>query len=253
MSADDSVFGSLEEERDFLLSSLRDLEREYAVGDVNEDDYITLRDGYIARTADLTREINGQASTRNTPEDNESSSRKWLKIVGGTLAVLVLAVAAGWWVADQSGQRLPGQSSSGGIEMSSSVRLSLARSLNFSDPARAIQLYSDVLKIEPDNVEALTYRSWLLALSASGASQDVKNAAYATAVQDMIRAIEIDTTYPDPHCFLGIIYYRLLDDAERSQPLLDTCRSLNPPHEVMSYVTIIVDQVEKERGVTNNE
>lgn len=245
MDSQDPIFDSVEEERDFLLDSLRDLEREYAAGDVDHEDYVTLRDGYIARAAALTRELEGE-EIEFDDEEIPPRSRRLVKAVAVSLVIVMIAVGSGWWVAAQSGQRLPGQSATGGIEMSSSVQLSLARSLNFSDPARAIQLYSDLLKIEPDNVEALTYRSWLLALSASGASDDVKDVAYATAVQDMSRAIEIDPTYPDPHCFLGIVFFRLLDDADRSKPLLDTCKLLNPPHEVMSYVVAIVDAVDEE-------
>jgi tetratricopeptide (TPR) repeat protein len=244
MRENDAQFESLEEERDFLLNSLRDLEKEHAAGDVDVDDYTTLRDGYIARAAAITREIEGTASV--AVDDEHQPGKKWLKVLGAVTAVIAVAVAAGWWVADQSGQRLPGQSSSGGIEMSSSVRLSLARSLNFSDPAQAIQLYTDVLKIEPDNVETLTYRSWLLTLSASGASDDVRDAAYATAIDDLLRAVELDPTYPDSQCFIGIVYFRILDDPNTAEPYLTTCRSLNPPHEVMSYVTAIVDQVQEE-------
>lgn len=248
MANHSAEFGSLEEEREFLLNSLRDLEREYSAGDVDHDDYITLRDGYVARAAALTREIEG---TANVVDGEESGlGRKLAKVFGVVAIVVAIAVASGWWVASQSGQRLPGQSSSGGIEMSSSVRLSLARSLNFSDPARAIQLYTDVLKIEPDNVEALTYRSWLLTLSASGASEDVKNAAYATAIDDLLRAVELDPTYPDSQCFIGIVYFRILEDADKAKPYLETCRSMNPPHEVMSFVAAIVDDVEAETSDT---
>lgn len=250
MSNNDAEFGSLEEEREFLLNSLRDLEREYSAGDVDHDDYITLRDGYIARAAALTREIDGTGKV--AVDDDTVPGKKWVKILGAVALVVALAVASGWWVASQAGQRLPGQSSSGGIEMSSSVRLSLARSLNFSDPAQAIQLYTDVLKIEPDNVEALTYRSWLLTLSATGASEDIRNAAYATAIDDLLRAVELDPTYPDSQCFIGIVYFRILEDAETAKPYLDTCKSMNPPHEVMSFVAAIVDDVDAETPVTTS-
>ena len=47
----------LEEERSFLLRSLRDLDAERAAGDVDEHDYVTLRDGYTKRAADVMREI----------------------------------------------------------------------------------------------------------------------------------------------------------------------------------------------------
>ena len=37
---DPDALAALEEERDFLLRSLQDLEREYAAGDVDESDYV---------------------------------------------------------------------------------------------------------------------------------------------------------------------------------------------------------------------
>ncbi|MSZ97169.1 MAG: hypothetical protein F2579_06940, partial [Actinobacteria bacterium] len=45
----------LRAEQEFLLNSLRDLEREKAAGDIDNADYATLRDGYIARAATVTR------------------------------------------------------------------------------------------------------------------------------------------------------------------------------------------------------
>jgi len=47
----------LEEEREFLLTSLNDLEREFAVGDVDADDYASLKDSYTARAANIIREL----------------------------------------------------------------------------------------------------------------------------------------------------------------------------------------------------
>ena len=45
----------LEEQLDFLLDSLRDLEREREADDINEDDYSALRDDYVARAAAISR------------------------------------------------------------------------------------------------------------------------------------------------------------------------------------------------------
>src|SRR5690349_19733038 len=42
---------ALEEERDFCLRSLRDLEAEHAAGDLDDADYETLRESYVARAA----------------------------------------------------------------------------------------------------------------------------------------------------------------------------------------------------------
>ena len=185
----------LRDEQQFLLNSLRDLERERTAGDIDDDDYRTLRDGYVARAAAITRELQGTDVATDTPKP------KWLRRVLVSMCVLAVAVGSGVLVARSSGQRLPGQTATGGIEQSTANILATARQLNFSDPAKSIQLYSEVLKLEPDNVEALTYRSWILALSSRDATGDVKQLALATAVSDLMRAQKVDPEYPDAHCF----------------------------------------------------
>jgi tetratricopeptide (TPR) repeat protein len=225
------------QERRFLLDSLRDLDRERQAGDIDEDDFESLRDDYTARVALLTKQIDDEGG-----QQDDAGHRFGRRILTAFVVVLV-GLVAGWFVADNSGQRLPGQSATGGIEQSTATLLSQARLLNFNDPAQAITLYTEVLKVEPDNPEALTYRSWLLALSSREASEDIKRVALATALTDITRAIEIDKTYTDAYCLLGIINFRFLDDAELAKPPLDKCLAGNPPHEVLGLVTSIVGQV----------
>ena len=229
----------LRHEQQFLLRSLRDLDNERAAGDIDDADYAALRDGYIARTAAITRELEGIEVA--TSVVNRSWSRRILVVI----CVIAVAAAAGIWVARQSGQRLPGQSASGAIEQSTSGLLATARQLNFSDPGKAIELYTQVLKLEPDNPEALTYRSWILALTARAATGSVKQLALVTAVNDLLRAQKVDNQYPDAHCFLGIVYFRFLNSASLAKPQLDTCRAMNPPKEVQSFVDSIVAEVDK--------
>jgi hypothetical protein len=54
---DPDALAALEEERDFLLRSLEDLEREYAAGDVDDSDFEELKDDYTARAAAVIRAI----------------------------------------------------------------------------------------------------------------------------------------------------------------------------------------------------
>jgi tetratricopeptide (TPR) repeat protein len=230
----------LRHEQQFLLRSLRDLDNEREAGDIDDADYAALRDGYIARTAAITRELTGIEAA--TP----SVQRGWLRRILVIVCVIAVAAGSGIWVARQSGQRLPGQSSSGAIEQSASGILATARQLNFADPGKAIELYTQVLKLEPDNPEALTYRSWILALTARAATGNVKQLALVTAVNDLMRAQKIDNQYPDAHCFLGIVYFRFLNSASLAKPQLDTCKALNPPTEVQSFVDSIVADVDKE-------
>jgi tetratricopeptide (TPR) repeat protein len=204
----------LRHEQQFLLRSLRDLDNERAAGDIDDADYAALRDGYIARTAAITRELKGIESVTPVVQ------RGWVRRV----LVIVCVIA---------------------IEQSSSQILATARQLNFSDPGKAIELYTQVLKLEPDNPEALTYRSWILALTARAATGSVKQLALVTAVNDLLRAQKLDNQYPDAHCFLGIVYFRFLNSASLAKPQLDTCKAMNPPKEVQSFVDSIVADVEK--------
>lgn len=232
----------LRDEQQFLLNSLRDLEREREAGDIDDHDYRTLRDGYIARTAIITRELAG-TSDAPAPEP-----RRWVRRILAATVVLAIGAGAGVWVARQSGQRLPGQTATGGFEQSSTSLLATARQLNFSDPGKAIELYTDVLKLEPDNPEALTYRSWILALSARSATGSIKQVAMTQVVSDLLRAQDADPDYPDAHCFLGIVYFRFLDTARLAKPQLDTCKAMNPPKEVQAFVDSIVTEVDAAVG-----
>ena len=234
---------SLVDQRKFLLQSLRDLDDEFKAGDLNLDDYNSLRSDYVARTAQVIKEIESPEPTSSTSDTIQSAGRFRQTIIT-LLVVLIVATGAGWLVARQSGQRLSGQSLSGGIEDSTASLLSRARATNFVDPQAAIELYSQVLGLDPDNVEALTYRAWLLALIARGAGNEIKQLAFLSASSDLERAIKLDASYPDAHCFLGIIRFRLAGDAVGSREQLTICESQNPPAEVKSFVESIIAEVD---------
>lgn len=231
------MIDNLRDELNFLLNSLRDLEKERAAGDIDDIDYETLRDGYVARAAALSREIEG------IEKKADAAPPKWSRRIVAAAIVVALGIGGGVLLARNSGQRIPGETFTGGIEQSTANLLANARQLNFSDPVRAIELYSEVLKLEPDNVEALTYRSWMLALSSRDSEGSVKQLALTTAVTDLIRAQRSDPSYPDSYCFLGIVYFRFLEQASLAKQQLDVCASMNPPASVSSFVNAIVDEV----------
>ena len=230
---------SLEEERRFLLESLRDLEREHVAGDIDDEDYRVLKNGYVHRAAQIIKVLEAGVDAREA-RPGASMKRK----LGVVATVALIAGASGWFVAQQSGQRLPGQTISGGIEDSTASMLSQARALNFSEPKTAIDLYSKILALNPDHVEALTYRSWLIALVARDAPDDMRILAFAAATQGLDRAIGVEPDYPDAHCFLGIVRFRLAGDAAGAKEQLDICAAMNPPAEVMGFVDSIRAEVD---------
>jgi hypothetical protein len=63
-SLDPDTLAVLDEQRDFLLRSLADLEREHEAGDVDDHDYVTLKDDYTARAARTIRAIEGRVLAR---------------------------------------------------------------------------------------------------------------------------------------------------------------------------------------------
>jgi hypothetical protein len=241
---------ALEEERDFLLSSLRDLEREREAGDIDEADYETLKSSYTKRTADILRQLAGSdepasEDTEDIAESNGSQQRsKWRRRFAVLGLVGVLAIGLGVLVARNSGQRLPGATATGGLPDTTASKLAQARQLNFDDPIAAIRLYSDVLKTDPDNVEALTYRSWLLALTAREAEDAVRDAAIQTAIIGLGRATLIDDSYPDAHCFLGIVSFRFANDIDTAKTELAKCQETSPPAEVRGFVDSVVAEIE---------
>jgi hypothetical protein len=229
------------EERDFLFTSLDDLDREYAAGDISEADYEDLKSSYVKRTADVLRSAETNEVVDEVVPVNRTRNVK--KIIFSLTAVALIAVGLGVLVAHQSGQRLPGQTLSGGSPNSTAGLLAQARQLNFSDPIAAIKMYSEVLKTRPDEVEALTYRSWLLALTAREASDDIRTAAVQAAIVGLGRATLIDPKYPDAHCFLGIVSYRFAADTATAKTELKKCQEANPPSEVQTFVDSIVAEV----------
>lgn len=247
VGTDPDRLAALEEERRFLLRSLADLEREHDNGDVDDDDYRELRDGYTARAAAVLRQIDsGRAALPAKPPVS------WRRRVVGLVAVAATIAVVWWALAASSAQRLPGQQISGlDPRDRTQVLLSQARSMQAADPATAADLYAQVLEDDPDNAEALTYRGWTLALTTIGSDDaDAAQATLDEAVESLVAAIEADRTYPDPYCFLGIVEYRFFGEAETALPFVEGCLSAGPPADVRGLVEGLREQLVAEVGDT---
>ncbi len=230
---DPDRLAELEEERRFLLRSLADLEREYGAGDVDEVDYRALRDGYTVRAAATLREIeDGKSSLPSKPPVD------WRRRIVVGVATLALFGIVWWALAAWSAQRLPGQTPTGlDPRDDRAVILAEARSLQASDPAGAAELYALVLAGDPDDVEALAYRGWTLAISSRALSDSDEITATLTESADLLgRAIAVDPEYPDSYCFLGVIQANFLGAVQEAQPFLQECLAANPPADVRSLV-----------------
>ncbi|MEM7285394.1 MAG: hypothetical protein AAF480_03505 [Actinomycetota bacterium] len=208
---DPDALAALEEERAFLLRSLDDLEEEFAVGDIDDEDYETLKDDYTRRAAEVIRAVDEQrAAFRATKGIRGRQALVWL------VGLALLGGLSGVLISRSSGARTEGESLTGGVRQSEITRLNEARRL-FVDPDTwddAIDIYDSVLEDNPSSVEALTYRAWL-----SYRLGDSADAALS-AFDEVAR---IDAEYPDATVFETIV----LADAGRYEEAADTLGTLD--------------------------
>jgi tetratricopeptide (TPR) repeat protein len=155
---DPDRLAALEEERDFLLASLDDLEDERAAGDIDDTDYEVLKDDYTRRAAEVIRAVEAQeAAFKSVPRAG------WKQVAVWVVGLAVLGGLSGVLIARSSGARGGNDTITGDVRASTVSLLNEARAL-FADRNewdRAVGIYDQVLQEEPTNTEALTYRGWL--------------------------------------------------------------------------------------------
>lgn len=248
--ADESVAAEarraeLEEERAFLLRSLTDLEREHDAGDVDDLDYATLKDGYTVRAASVLRQIEAgrRSASRSTP-------RRWGRLAAAVAVVVAVSVAVGLVLADAWGERSSGEQITGmtpGDE--SRILLTNARdALNALDFELANALFGEVVTMERergrDNAEAIAYFGWSLALYARQHPDDPESPDNIDAARlALTQATEIEPDFADPECFLAIIEYSFLDNADAALAHVERCEALEPPAEVASLVDSFAEEI----------
>jgi tetratricopeptide (TPR) repeat protein len=222
------VSRQLEEERDFLLSSLRDLEREHEAGDLADDDYVALRDDYTARAAAVLRRMEAGSSPSPRAAAVRRPARHRRRPLVVTIGVVVIVAAmAGGAVATFAGQRQAGAPITGSLPNTPSGRMARALQLETDGKAAdALKVYDDLLKEDPKNVQALAYRGWLL-----------KRAGFPDlAMASLDQAVGIDPRYPDAHFFRGMVLYQDRKDPAGAVTEFRAFLSNNPPQEMVGLV-----------------
>ncbi len=242
-SMNPDTLAELEEERRFLLRSLADLEREYEAGDVDEDDYETLRDGYTARAAAVMRTIDAGVATLPAKRRTRPAV-----IAGWIVGVLLVASVSGWLVARSSGQRLAGQSMTGGAAADEvAVLLAEARALMATDPGAAFDRFQQVTALEPDNAEARTYSAWMLVITSRSITDEAQHRAALDAARVAFESvIADDPTYADAHCLFAVAAGAFFDptDADLARAEGADCLASNPPSEIRGLVEPFLAQLD---------
>jgi tetratricopeptide (TPR) repeat protein len=230
---DPDALAALEEQRDFLLRSLEDLEREHDAGDVDDHDYAALKDDYTARAARTIRAIEAHQARVAAARP----ARSWPRTIAVVAGIVAFAVGAGVLVAQFAGRREAGDQLSGDIRESTRDQLDRGRlALGEERWDDAIEIYDEVLADQPDNVEALTYK---------GRAQVGKGDM--DGVLTLIEAAETDPDYPDAHYFLAGAF-AIAGRYDTALAELDRLDDLDPPPDMAEAAADLRSEIEAARA-----
>ena len=261
----------LEEERRFLLDSLRDLEREHDAGDLDEDDYTTLRDDYTARAASVLRALEGgeeppaveRRDDRPAPAGGATAGLRgpnavtglrgpnavtgslWRRRRGRILTVAVIAavaIGAGVSVATFAGQRV--DTPTAGEPPSSETARHLIDAQRLETEGKAVEAlkeYDAAIAADGSNVVALTYRGWLLA----------RAGLTDPALASLDQALAVNPRYPDAHFFRGMVLYQGRNDPVGAIAEFETYLASNPPPEAADAVKGVLERARGDAAGAN--
>jgi tetratricopeptide (TPR) repeat protein len=232
-AVDLDALADLEEQRRFLLESLRDLDHELEAGDIDENDYRTLRDDYTVRAAAVVRAIEqGHARLAAVRRAKRRSPRFVAVAVAGVVGVALLA---GVLVAAVSGQRLPGQTVSGSVAASTSDRLAQAQQkFTQGDAVGALKLYDRVLEDDPRNAQALTFRGWILELAG----------LHDQAIASLDKALAADSTFAMTHFFKAMVLFQGKNEPAAAIPEFQAFLATNPPPDAVNTAQTYLQQAQ---------
>jgi len=255
----------LEDERDILLTNLRDLESEHAAGSLADDEYRALRHETERRAVAVLRAIDARAGGTNDglatlrdavspngrpPEGDGRRVSARAAVLGGlaVAAVVALLLVAAIGPRDSS-QTITGDTGIGGPSVTSlayfkqrveqhpkdvAARLDLAQRYRDSGmTGQAALEYTEALRLDPTNAEALTGMASVL--FDSGRSRE--------ALAEVERALAVDATYPEALYEKGLILLRGLDRPTEAAPPLAAYLSAAPDGAHRSAVQAMLAEI----------
>ncbi len=230
----------LEEERDFLLRSLADLEAEHVAGDIDQIDFQQLQADYTVRASDAIRRVDDHeaAIAAAAPKRSFTGMLPWI------LGLAVFAVAAGWLLGQAMGERGVMDQITGSVDPSPRDQFLDCQVLDQQQSiGEANECYTTLLQRDPANAEALAYKGWLLVRTSGSASQLGRDSEAAellvTAKGLLDRAVEVDDSYPDARAF-RIIVLNAEGDTDAACAEFDQMLALDPPPFMVELVTSAV-------------
>jgi tetratricopeptide (TPR) repeat protein len=164
----------------------------------------------VSSAADPGSPVNRQAVVPPAPAPARAGRHRstWV----GLAAIAAFVVAAGLVLGHYLSTRLPTQQVSGSVQAPTPAKQLAAELVegrllaSQGKDVQASKIFSQVLKSNPDQPEALAYQGWLLRKAGVA---DHKPTLVNKGRDMVAEAIAIDPSYPDAHVFMG---YMLLQD-----------------------------------------
>ena len=254
----------LEEERDFLLRSLDDLERERDEGNLAPEEYERLRDDYTARTAAVLRAIRDGLDAR--PVAPPVPLRRRIAVGVGIGA---FAVAAALLLARSLGERLPGQTVTGNdqlggsargevcpvgrgdlddleraAERSAADRLAYAGALVEAGRApEGLRQYDEVLAGDPANAASLVCSAQVV--FGAGLIDD--------ALVRLDAAVDADPSFAPAYYVRGLLRFQADGDAEGALVDLRRYRRLDPGGPFTAEAATAIEEIRRRAGQSTRQ
>jgi cytochrome c-type biogenesis protein CcmH/NrfG len=258
---------SLEDERDFLLRSLDDLESERAAGNIDDGTYEQLHADYTARAAAVLRSLNDAGEAVDVPAPARAKrapvSRQKRLLTIGVLAIFLL-VSLGVLVASLHGRSAGGELTGdnpnataakncapaleAGVQKAPKsylAHLALARCYLGTDLSKAVREYDAAAELDPKQPEPLAYGGWIRGLVAAKVKGSTQQLLLKTAFDRFSAAIKLNPRYPDTFVFRGLVRYTVLHDPKNAIPDFQAFLALAPQdHPQRSLVLSALAQAE---------
>jgi len=233
------ALADLEEQRRFLVQSLKDLDSERDAGDIDDADYRTLKDDYTARAAAVLHAIDERKAglAQKQRGARRKRSTKWTALV--IAGVVALAIGGGVLVAATSGERVPGQTATGNVPSNTTDQLAAAQQdLAQGKAVDALKLYDQVLKQDPANAQALTFRGWILE------SANLHDEALAS----LDKASKADPSFAMAHYFKGAVLFQSKNDPAGAVKEFEAFLASNPPPDAAKTAQDALNQAKQAAG-----
>ncbi len=249
MSLSDSERERLEAERDFLLRSLDDLDREHSDGGIDSETFDVLRADYTVRAAQVTRRladrpVETRTETRRDPRWGLTALALGIILLTVTLGTILLAAPRGT-DGSLTGND-PGSSSS--IDSQAALEAELARlgAAVDADPedfdarlelglflfqqrayVEATKHLAVAQQLRPDNVEAQSFYGWVVWQAAQQSPEGSdRDELIAISLEHLEIAVGLDPQDPGSNTFYGIALLRGRGDAAAAIPYLEQAIAL---------------------------